>query len=336
MYQFQEKPYCNSGSHYIFPLNNIGLEKYNSKEGHPAAYLNRLNPTIFNQIINKSQDSTENTTTSNQRSEKKNNKNIIQQNNNTSSYQEIPRINNSNNKTKQDYNQNKAIVKDISRKSCHQQGKNSFTSKDNGNYIMPFELRLKQQKKYFNTLHKKMDFKDIFGYSQPTKNNSRKDIFECSINALKENLSVREVYDNKSCMINNNSFGTGKSINGGISIPRIKRDENKVSSNLFNSLTMKLNRSLSIPHYNVFSNNDNINVLKKNDDLKQTLDQQTNNVYLRKIKLPSLTKVISTRQVISKSIGNTKYLGPKYCPYSDTNNAHERFTRNYIGGKYNH
>lgn len=325
MYQFQEKPYCNSGSHYIFPLNNIGLEKYNSKEDHPAAYLNRLNPTIFNQIITKSQDSTENTTTSNQRSEKKNN-NIIKQNNNTSSYQNI----------KQDYNQNKAIVKDISRKCCHQQGKNSLTAKDNGNYIMPFELRLKQQKKYFSTLHKKMDFKDIFGYSQPAKNNSRKDIFECSINALKENLSVREVYDNKSYMINNNSLGTGKSINGGISIPRIKRDENKVSSNLFNSLTMQLNRSLSIPQYNVFSNNDNINVLKKNDDLKLTLDQQTNNIYLKKIKLPPLTKVISTRQVICKSIGNTKYLGPKYCPYSDTNNAHERFTRNYIGGKYNH
>lgn len=322
MYQFREKPYCNSGDYYIFPLNSLGVEKYNSKEGHPALYLNRLNPTIFQQIVSTSSDSKETQ-----------NGNQMAQNSKTMLDGPIrSQQNDENNKSKDIINGNNKAIKDSNNDIRHQVNSNQYrkitvTSKSNKD-IMPFEQPLKQQRMYFNTLHKRKDFEDIFGYPQPVKKKTKKDMYECEIDMLKKNLSTIDTNDNK--------LGI-KFVNGGIPMPRINRlNEGKKVSHPFNALTKQLNGSLSIPHSNMLNDNENYNVLQKNDDLKAKLNQQTNKIFLLKTKLPPLTKVLSTKQVISKSIGNTKYLGPKYYPYSFTNNSYGRYARNYIGGKYSH
>lgn len=362
IYSYKDQPETNSGKYNAYPLNDQGVHKYYlQKESHATTYLNYLNPIIYNHIVGQekktltTRDSNgkeineipiqneinkENINEKNNMNEKVDNPDNIEQNIpnnrqknfiNSFPVNQFKKIKPMKMKTAranyQNFESTNVFFERLRRtRSQTKMGKNYSCDNilDNENNE---EKRFKLNK-YFKQFHRKIGFKDIFGYPKPLNCTTRGDIYNNEISSL--NDEINSTLDQK-------SQNQSKKTKNNFDIRNIPRTDsfinNKKYSNYFTSFTKKLNQSININHSNLLEKGEDKVIVNKISELKKKLSNQINQKFLEKMKLPDIRKIANCNKVISKvKVGTHKNLGEKYNPFAFVLNQTTTKGRNYTGG----
>lgn len=354
IYSYKDQPETNSGKYNAYPLNDQGVHKYYlQKESHATTYLNYLNPIIYNHIVG--QDKKKLTAKDSNGKEKNeiplqneiNKENINEKNN----LNEI--IDNSDNIVKHQANNYQKNLVNSNAVNQFQKIKPMRTKTTRPNYqnfestnvfferlrrtrscdnIYDNESSTKEKKlklnKYFKQFHRKIGFKDIFGYPRPLNCTTRGDIYNNEISSLNDEMdSTLDQQSQSQFRKTKNNFDIRK-------IPRTDSFiNNKKYSNYFTCFTKKINQSININHSNLLEKGENKVIVNKISELKKKISEQINQKFLEKMKLPDIRKIANCNKVISRiKFGIHKNLGEKYNPFALVLNQTTTKGRNYTGG----
>lgn len=343
IYTYKEKPETNSGKYNIYPLNDKGNDKYYfKKESHVTTYIDYLNPIIYNHIVgggketltNKENETNKENVDSNKNDKESENKNRVIQPTSKKmkraastqlikSSKKKPMTNNYQNFDSTNVFFEKMI--NIERKNKNKERLSHNNSCDN---IYDRSDKKFKVNKYFQQFHRKVNFEDVFGYPMPLNKTTRGNIYNNEISFLKDEMKTTQKLRPQTHL---------KQRESNFDIRNLPRTDsfikNKNYSTFFNSFTKKLNESINVNHSNLLDNNEQEQVLNKNNDLRHKLIEQTNKQFLEKAKLPDIRKIANRNTVIRRvKTGITKFLGEKYNPYAFVIAKQNTKARNYTGG----
>lgn len=299
IYSYKDKPEVNNGKYNIYPLNDKGINKYYlNKESHATTYLSHINPIIFEHILGKKYED------------------LMKKEETKEPIKEEAKEN-----IKKETIENKEIKKEVV-ENKEREDKGLFEkkiTKINNNRRLQynkscddiFEKSQRRYKpnKYFRQFHRKMGFEDVFGYPMPLKKETKGDILNNEISFLKDELTSSLIKRSQST-INVISPSNATSHQTPFSIYR-----------------KNLNHSMNI------HSTDNQSMISKNKELRKKLLQQTNNSFLKKLKLPDIRQVANTRSLIRRlPLAFSKYMSEKYNPDAFVDRKKNIKRRNYVGG----
>jgi hypothetical protein len=363
LYTYKDRPIIDEDSVKIYPLNDQGMTKYLlQKESHVCTYLDKIkqNPSILNDFTSHNNGNSEPFNSPqiippievNVKEPKINDKPVIsskihpQSNRNAkvNLYKKSMLSNSMDRLSKKQndyYNQlfyskkpdlsenTNTYFENVQRSILTSRKKNleKYASLNNNNNKQqrkyenvqsPSHLKLN---KYFKSCHKKMTFEDIFGYPYPLNEKSRGNVYNNEISFLKEEMNCVE---NANTNMNNNNHNT--------------RNGKKLRySNSFISFAKGLNRSMNIKEESInrLDTKDNLKLKNINCEMKNKLQQQTNQEFLMKNKLPDIRLIANGSDVVRKiRNGLCKQLGEKYDPFAYVIEKPQIKGRNYYGGLF--
>ena len=347
LYTYKEKPYMTCGKYVCSPLDEPGNNKYLfEKESHVYTYLDNKNPIIFRNFVGEDYDIINHKffklnrpgPKAEETKEKENqeNKNLPKK------AQEPPKKIKPKSLKKMKRSASTSNIPEVSYLNATNVGMSDMffkrlTRKRNlSNHQMKeknYSTGIFKPNKYFQSFHRKMSFQDVFGYPQPLKGSTREEECNYRINKLKDNvnISLRKQRSNSCVNINNHSLNEFTMKN----LPRtdFSSINKKKRSDYFKFYTKVMNQSLNIPHDDLIKEEENKVLINKNNELKNKIEEQTNDAFLSKTKLPDIRKMPKTNQV-SRTIkmGITKEMGEKYNPFSFVLKTNQIKGRNYTGG----
>ena len=306
IYSYKDQPEVNNGKYNIYPLNEKGVRKYYlNKESHAITYLSHINPIIFEHILGKK-------------------------------YEDLIKKEETKEPTIEDVKEDNLIQKPIEKKETKKETEEKKEREDKGLFekkltkinnnrklsynkscddIFEKSQRRYKPNKYFRQFHRKMGFEDVFGYPMPLKKETKGDIINNEISFLKDEISSSISKRSQSTL--------------NIHSPTAK------PSHLtpFSIYTKNLNHSMNIHQSSSLNSTDTQSMASKNKELRKKLLQQTNQSFLKKIKLPDIRKVANTRDLIRRlPLGFTKYMSEKYNKEAFVDNKANVKGRNYVGG----
>lgn len=363
IYSYKDQPETNSGKYNAYPLNDQGVHKYYlQKESHATTYLNYLNPIIYNHIVGQdkkkltAKDSNEKEKNEIPLKNEKNKENINEKNNlneiidnsdnivknqannnqkklvNSYAVNQFQKINPIRTKTTranyQNFESTNVFFERLRRtRSQSKMGKNyscdNIYDNESSNKEKKFKLN-----KYFKQFHRKIGFKDIFGYPRPLNCTTRGDIYNNEISSLNDEMDST---------LDQQSQSQLRKIKNNFDIRKIPRTDsfinNKKYSNYFTCFTKKINQSININHSNLLEKGEDKVIVNKISELKKKISEQINQKFLEKMKLPDIRKIANCNKVISRiKVGIHKNLGEKYNPFAFVLNQTTTKGRNYTGG----
>ena len=188
--------------------------------------------------------------------------------------------------------------------------------------------------------HKKKTFKEIYGYDNISKHQTSKEKYMFQLTQLKES-ALKDNNDNNNSK--SNTYYKHKRYKGftPYMIPRTDHTSPSTPHTAFYAYNKTLQRSLScctIDNTHNTSNTTNTDKLhSSNDKIKTYLQNQTSRSFLSRNKLPDITKIALTRQIIHNiNNDNHKLLSEKYNPYALILPTANRYAINYYGALFPH
>ena len=343
MYSYMGEPYSKEKLFTIHPLNNPGFEKYTGPDSHNANYVSQINPKVFKQIVGVDYD-----TLVAQQKEILKNKPIIPppspqpQLNPEDDFK--PPIHENTLQPNNQQTQNPAM----STRTLN--NKEGILSKEIHSFPMKNQralstFRNNSANDIFNHtnqfFHKKRNFKEMYGYDNTSQIKTAKQKYMYQINQLKQG-GLKDGDFNAS---HSNSFYPKKRYKGFTAYMVPRTDYTTPSSprggaqKAFDTYNKMLQRSLSCCVIDNPNNNQNEyeKLKSSNEQMKNNLLYQTNPRFLARNKLPDVTQIALTRQVIRKvNNGNHKLLSEKYNPYALVTPNKNRYAVNYCGALFQH
>ena len=337
IYSYKEKPGFNNRYYNILPLDENGLKKYYfGEDSHVRVFLNKRNPILIRKLMmihndnlkhnivkSKSQSfATVNYSKMNLKEEKleHNSKKPKILNKKEIKYRITRPLNEENRKYHENLlfrnklymnNSNKfnnTFKKSESVKNMSIDKMNKY-NKNKNNIPLLYKPNI-----FFQSFHRKMNFKDIFGYNQTFRRKNLSDLYNISMSYLKHNIDQTLEPEKKNKYNRYHSF-----------------TDLKMHTQLLNN---KLNFTLGIDNLNRENNKDKL-IKSKNKSLKQILLNQTNKNFLKKYHLPDVRKIADNHKLISKiNNRNPKYFGDKYNPNSYDIEVRTIKGTNYVGAPF--
>ena len=331
MYSYTGIPYSRERTFTIHPLNDPGFKTYTGPDSHNVNYVSQINPKVFKQIVGVDYD----TLISQQQ-------HIIQnKHNNSSMIQPVQPVKEHQPQTTTVINECKPPKSKI----------NVVLANTHEQQSSPTLLRNRTLRTYRNNsandifnnsnqyFHKKKTFKEMYGYDNISKHQTAKEKYMFQLNQLKQ----RAINDNNDNNSHSNVHYKHKRYKGftPYMIPRTDGSTPSTPHAAFDAYNKTLQRSLScctINNTHNTSNTTNIDKLRSsNDKIKTYLQNQTSRSFLSRNKLPDITKIALTRQIIRKvNNGNHKLLSEKYNPCALILPSKNRYAVNYYGALFQH
>ena len=180
----------------------------------------------------------------------------------------------------------------------------------------------------------------MYGYDNIRKHQTTKEKYMFQLTQLKQ----RALKDNN-VHSQSNTFYKNKRYKGftPYMIPRTDRTTPSTPHAAFDVYNKSLQRSLSCctidntSHINISTNDIEHKLRSSNNKMKTHLQNQTDHLFLSKNKLPDVTQIALTKQIIRKvSNGNHKLLSEKYNPSALILPNRNRYAVNYYGALFQH
>ena len=308
LYSYYKKPFCRSKKFTIHPIDEPGLEKYYSPDSHVTHYLKRTDPFVFRSILGMDY----NSLIDFQKSEIK----AIETPDSLKTLENIK----SKNYEKSHHKTNFSTGGEEEKNGTNKRYNTAYGNETEEKKLNKKNI-LNKSHKNFRPYHKTRNFKELYGYENITRFNSKPEKYLQIINNLKyssdkiEKNSYKRKYDGYTTyeipLIN---VHTGK----------------KEEDNLFSSTLKKTLKCLQ-------KNNESGGTAMNEKELKQNLFNQTSLKFLKKYKLPDVLKIAGHTQLIRRQkVGLSKEMGEKYNPYQFIAISKNRTGRNYVGDLFKH